>query len=238
MVSFILPAHNEEHYLTATLRAVQASAEALQLDYEIVVVDDASTDATAARAQTLGCRVVAANLRKISAVRNAGARAAGGEWLVFVDADTTVHSALIGQALTALRAGAVGGGASAKFAGRIPVYARLLTAALNRFSRIFHLAYGCFLFCRRDAFEAAGGFDESLYGGEEWALSRALRKQGRFVILPATVVTSGRRLRAYSAFEILRIFGGLVLGGTRAVRRRDKTAMWYEPRRTDPDRTG
>ena len=63
---------------------------------------------------------------------------------------------------------------------------------------------GCFLFSTRAAFEAVGGFDETLYASEELTLCRALQKQGEFVILRESVLTSGRKVRTYSGGELLR----------------------------------
>ena len=48
VISFVVPAYNEEKYLPATLASIHAAASALGLSYEIVVANDASTDATAA----------------------------------------------------------------------------------------------------------------------------------------------------------------------------------------------
>ena len=72
MISFIVPAHNEERYLGRTLHSIRAAAAALERPYEIIVVDDASTDGTAAVAESHGARLVQVHLRQISAVRNAG----------------------------------------------------------------------------------------------------------------------------------------------------------------------
>ena len=58
-LSFVIPAHNEEHELPDSLHAIRAAAEASKETYEIIVADDASTDATAAIAQRFGARVVA-----------------------------------------------------------------------------------------------------------------------------------------------------------------------------------
>jgi glycosyltransferase involved in cell wall biosynthesis len=234
MISFIVPAHNEEANLPSSLAAIHAAAKALSEPYEIVVADDASTDRTAAVAAELGARVTQAGQRKISAARNAGARAALGGFFLFVDADTWVSEPLVRAAVDALRAGAAGGGSAARFEGRLPIYAGPLGVAMNAFSRLAKLAYGCFVFARRDAFFAAGGFDETLYAAEEWALSRALRKQGRFVILRQTVVTSGRKLRTHSGWEVFKLFAGIALTGRRGLRRRKAKDMWYGPRRADP----
>jgi glycosyltransferase involved in cell wall biosynthesis len=234
VISFIVPAHDEERYLPATLRSIHEAAKALGEPYEIVVADDASTDGTAALAASLGARVTPAGQRKISAARNAGARAASGDLFLFVDADTAVTAPLVRGAVDALRAGAAGGGAAARFEGRLPWYAGPLGVAFNVFSRLAKLAFGCFIFARRDAFFAAGGFDERLYAAEEWALSRALRKQGRFVILRQTVMTSGRKLRAYSGWEVFKLFAGIALTGPRGLRKRKAKDLWYGPRREDP----
>jgi hypothetical protein len=89
-LSFVVPAHNEEHELPETLRAIRRAADSAKESYELIVVDDASTDSTAAIAQQFGARIVPVNRRQIAAVRNAGARESRGEILFFVDADTQI----------------------------------------------------------------------------------------------------------------------------------------------------
>jgi hypothetical protein len=84
------------------------------------------------------------------------------------------------------------------------------------------------------AFRAAGGFDERLFGAEEAALSRALRRQGRFVVLRECVTTSGRKLRAHSAREILGFLARLALAGPKGVQQRKGLEIWYGERRPDP----
>jgi len=101
--------------------------------------------------------------------------------------------------------------------------------------RFGHIASGCFLFCTRHAFEAAGGFDQTLYAAEDVVLSRRLRRLGRFVILREVVVTSGRNLRSHSAFETLRILAGFALRGPGFFRTRH--GPWHGQRRDDPDHT-
>jgi glycosyltransferase involved in cell wall biosynthesis len=235
MISYIIPAHNEERLLSATLRALHAANAAVGEPYEIIVADDSSVDGTAAVAASLGARVVHVMHRQIAATRNAGAKAAHGDRFVFVDADTVVDATVIGAALQALRDGAVGGGAAARFDGRVPPYARILLVAVVWLFRICGWATGCFVFCTRPAFEAAGGFDETLYASEEIAISAALKQQGRFVVLRQTVTTSGRRVRAYSAWELLRVACRLAIRGPSALRSRREVEIWYEKRRRDPD---
>ena len=234
MISFVVPAHNEEQLLPATLQAIHAAAQAAGEPYELIVVDDASTDATAAVAQRHGARVLGVERRQIAATRNAGAAVARGEFLVFVDADTLIDGAVLRAAVAALREGAVGGGCGVRFDGRVPLYGRILTPLLLVAFRWLRLACGCFVFCRRQAFESAGGFDERLFGGEEVVLSRALKKHGRFVVLRQQVVSSGRKMRAHSGWEILRTFGRIALRGQRALQSRRGLELWYGERREDP----
>lgn len=120
LISFIIPAHNEERLLGRTLSAIDQAARALGDPVEIIVVDDASTDRTAGIAHAQGARVVSVTCRQIAATRNAGAREASGETLVFVDADTIVTEAAVRAAIAAMRGGAVGGGCAFRFDGRLP----------------------------------------------------------------------------------------------------------------------
>ena len=233
-ISFIIPAYNEEHLIGRTLSAVGDATHALGEPAEVIVVDDASTDRTAAIAREHGARVVSVHCRQIAGTRNAGARAAVGELLVFVDADTLVTEGAVRAAIAAMRGGAVGGGCAFRFDGPLPLYGRVVAAVAVPLYRVVRFASGCFLFCTREAFRAAGGFDETLFGAEEAALSQALRLQGRFVILRESVTTSGRKLRAYSGREFLILMARLLLGGPKGVRRRAGLDVWYGERRPDP----
>jgi glycosyltransferase involved in cell wall biosynthesis len=234
MISFIVPAYNEERLLGATLDALHAAGRAVGERYELVVADDASTDRTALIAQRHGALLVSVAHRQIAATRNSGAREAHGELFVFVDADTIVNEAVVRCAVEAVRDGAVGGGAAVEFDGAIPLYGRVLLPVMVRLFRAARLAAGCFLFCTRGAFVAVGGFDEAFYGAEELVMSRALRRCGKFVILRQAVITSGRRLRSHSGREMLLLMGRLALRGPKAVKRRQGMELWYAQRREDP----
>ena len=234
MISFIVPAYNEALLIGATLDGLHQAARAVGEDYEIVVVDDASTDDTALIAERYGVRVVSVAHRQIAATRNSGARAAQGELLIFVDADTIVNEAVVRAAFDALRGGAVGGGAAVAFEGAVPLYGRLLLPILVRLFRATRWAAGCFVFCTRAAFVAAGGFDEAFYCAEELVFSRALKRQGRFVVLRQAVTTSGRKLRTHSVREILLLLGRFALGGSRVLKQRHGKDLWYAERREDP----
>lgn len=230
MISFIIPAHNEEALLGRTLASIRAAGGALAEPSEVIVVNDASTDRTGETARASGARVVDVVNRQIAATRNAGARAAVGDRLIFVDADTVVTPRLVKAALGAMSRGCVGGGCLIRLDGRVPLYGRAIELALRVFAPAVGLAGGCFLFCNRTAYTATGGFDESLYATEEVAFASRLKELGRFVILRETVTTSARKLRAHSALGMLRIGVRLALGGMESVRRREGLEFWYGPR--------
>lgn len=233
-LSFVVPAHNEEHELPASLTALRNAAEASQQTCELIVVDDASSDRTAAIAREFGARVVTINRRQIAAARNAGAHAARGEILFFVDADTHIAPGHVTGALAALAQGCTGGGARVDMEGRLPLFTRVLVRAFCIVYFGTGFGAGAFLFARRTAFEEAGGFDEQYFAGEEVYLSLALRKRGRFKILREPVITSARKLRMHRPGVLLGQTFFILLGGRRALRTRKKLALWYDGKRERP----
>jgi glycosyltransferase involved in cell wall biosynthesis len=234
VISYIVPAYNEERLLGRTLIALREAARLAVEPFEMIVVDDGSTDRTPQIAASHGARVVAVRHRHIAAARNAGARAARGGKLVFIDADTRVSAPVLRAAIAAMERGVAGGGCHVDFDGPLPLYARLMIATLHVVMDSFRLAAGCFVFSTREAFAACGGFDERLYGAEEVAISQALKRHGRFVILRERVLTSGRKLRSYSGREVWASLSRLMAGGAPAFRSREALDLWYRPRREDP----
>lgn len=100
-VSIIIPAYNASGTLPACLASVAAAEH--EGPVEIIVVDDASTDDTASIAESLGCLVVRRTSNGGPArSRNAGAKAASGDVLLFIDADTEMRPDTIRQAIQAL----------------------------------------------------------------------------------------------------------------------------------------
>lgn len=234
MISFIVPAYNEELCLAATLDALHTAGRGSSQAYEIVVADDASTDRTAEITLQNNAVLVSVANRQIAATRNAGAKVAKGDWFIFVDADTLVNESVVLAAMQAMRNGAVGGGAGMRFDEPSPLYARLLLKLVVRLFRATGLAAGCFLFCTRNAFDAVGGFNEDYFGAEELVMSRALKQHGNFLILKQTVTTSARKLRTYSLKEVMSLASGIFRRGTKAVKQRDGMDFWYAERRKDP----
>ncbi|MFU8848947.1 MAG: glycosyltransferase [Opitutales bacterium] len=238
--SVILPAFNEAGELPSTLSAVKTAMVAQNAPGEIIVVDNNSTDDTAAVAQTHGAdHVVFEPVNQIARARNAGAAQSRGQHLIFVDADTRISAALLKESLRRLESGRfVGGGAVIHFEGPISAIGRFGISLWERISRLTQTAAGSYLFCRAEAFRAVGGFDERLYAGEEVRLSRLLKKWGRQqnlrfeIIRSAPAQTSARKLKWYSGPQILGWVFFMMLFPL-AVRSRKLCGFWYKRPKVD-----
>lgn len=213
--SIIIPSYNEEAVLEYTLDQLKIAMATILLNGEIIVTDNNSTDRTANIARNAGVKVVFEPVNQISRARNTGARQARGRYLVFVDADTVIPPTLLQTALHNLESGQYcGGGATVTMDAHIQGLAKKMVDTWNTLSRHFRLAAGCFVYVRRDDFEACGGFSEQVYASEEIWLSRCLKHQGRkngrqfCIITESSAITSGRKLLWHSyAYQIILMLG-------------------------------
>ena len=231
-LSFVVPAYNEAQHLPATLAALRKAGEASGRSWEIVVTDNASTDATAELARAHGARVVAEPFRQIARARNRGAAEASGRYLLFVDADTLISTTLAHAALEALDSGkVVGGGSVLQFDGK-GLLPRLLIAPWNLASRHLRLAAGSFVFCLKEAWVESGGFDERLYASEEIWFSLALKRWGKPRALSFEVLegnppqTSARKVKGWGTAGFLLQFLLLNLRPW-LLRSRRACFLWY-----------
>ena len=93
-ISLVVPAFDEARPLPRLLASVERARERHpggSEAVEVIVADNASTDATASIARAAGCRVARVEKRRIGAVRNGGAALAQGRVLAFADADLVLH---------------------------------------------------------------------------------------------------------------------------------------------------
>ena len=240
-VSVVLPAFNEEKLLPAALASVKAAASAFTArgwEWECVVCDNNSTDGTAAVARAGGATVVFEPVNQIGRARDAGARAATGEWLVFIDADSTPSAELFASIATRIAEGrALAGGSTVELEPGTPRYARFVCGFWNLWSRLAGWAAGSCVWVEASAFRAVGGFGTEYYAGEEVFLSRRLkslaRRSGRrFVILADHPLrTSSRKLKLYTLTEAGRFFFRMLFTAGRAAKRPENCEIWYDGRR-------
>lgn len=200
-------------------------------------MNDASTDATAEVARRHSATVLDVHHRQIAATRNSGGRAARGERLFFVDADTIINARAVASALRYMDHGAAGGGAPVSTDGVTPLYIRLVCILSVPLAKLAGFTGGAFMFCTREAFVATGGFNERLYWAEEGAFALALKREGRFMVTWDRVVTSGRRFRTLSARQLF-ITGVRMALSPRKIftRRASVEKIWYDSNRANDDK--
>jgi glycosyltransferase involved in cell wall biosynthesis len=239
-ISIVVPAFNEEKSLPGTLSAIKDALTAFQESQwhsEIIVCDNNSTDATAAIARESGARVVFEPINQISRARNCGASVAAGNWLVFVDADSTPSRELfsaMGQSMSQSKT--IGGGSTVQMAP-LPFWATILVGTWNLLSRVNRWMAGSFIFCEKQAFLDLNGFDNELFVSEEIDFSRRLkrlarRQQKKVVILHRhPLLTSPRKLHLYRIRESFRFVVSLLTQGGKAFRDRSTCFPWYDGRR-------
>jgi glycosyltransferase involved in cell wall biosynthesis len=239
-ISIVVPAYNEARGLPATLASIRRATAALDArgwSHELIVCDNNSTDGTADVARAGGATVVFEPYNQISRARNAGAAAAAGDWLVFVDADSHPSPELVTDVADAIAAGrCVAGGATITLDGGTPL-GLAVVALWNVISRVRRLAAGSFIFCEAAAFRDVGGFSLELFATEELELftrlKRLARATGRTIVIlhRHPLVTSDRKARLYSKRELARSLLKSMLTLGRTMKNRDDCYPWYDGRR-------
>ncbi len=204
-VSVVIPARNEEHYVEGSLRSVAAQEYPLER-VECIVVDNGSSDGTARKVQEyasqhpeLALSVVPEGTAGVAAAKNSGARAARGEVLVFLDADSSMERPLIADIVAQYRAGDP--------AGCVRIVADsddFLDRAFFWVMELGKILFGIrtsMMYCRRSLFWEVGGFRQELRVAEDLdLLSRVqdhLKRNGGgqvSYITSSSILTSPRRL--------------------------------------------
>jgi glycosyltransferase involved in cell wall biosynthesis len=239
-VSIIVPAFNEERLISGSLERINEAMPAFlakQWETELIVCDNNSTDSTAELARAAGAKVVFEPINQIARARNAGAAAASGDWLIFIDADSYPSRELFAEAAEEIETGTcLGGGCTLRLEGDYRV-GKAITGLWNRISRFGRLAAGSFIFCEAAAFRAVGGFSLELFAGEELDLSAKLKKRARelgrrIVILHRhPLLTSARKIHLYTLREHLQFMMRAALWRQRVLHSRAECHTWYDGRR-------
>jgi lipopolysaccharide/colanic/teichoic acid biosynthesis glycosyltransferase/GT2 family glycosyltransferase len=194
LYSVIVPAYQAADSLGLCLDALNAQTVARDL-YEVIVVDDGSTDGTGEIAQQAGARVIAQRNAGPAAARNAGAAAGRGDLLLFTDADCVPVPGWIAALAVPF--------ADERVAGAKGTYLTSQRALVPRFTQLeyedrydrmagvesidfvdtYSAAY------RRDIFLANAGFDPAFRFDEDQEFSFRLTEKGyRLVFAPAAQV--------------------------------------------------
>ncbi|MBW2974640.1 glycosyltransferase [Candidatus Woesearchaeota archaeon] len=208
MLSIIIPAYNEEHYLPALLSSIKKQN---LKNIEIIVADNSSRDRTRQIARKFGCRVVKGGKRP-GIGRNNGAKIAKGSLLLFLDADCCLKPGFIRGILKEFRKKDLG------VAGCFlrPMSDRLVDRAyfsiFNTFTKLSEKTSpslgGCCILVKRDIHRKIGGFDEDIRLLEEHDYVKRCRRYGRFRIISRKIDTSVRR---FDEFGRIKVGSALVL---------------------------
>ena len=185
--SIILPVLDEAEIIEEALRRLRRQAP----EAEILVVDGGSRDDTVRRAAAY-CRVLKSERGRANQL-NRGARAAGGDWVLFLHADTRLPDNFLAAMEAAERRGLHVGAFRLRIAGSHPLLplSSLGANLRSRFRRIFLGDQAMFI--RRELFQELGGFPvQPLL--EDYAFSLRLKRRPiPFYLSPLKVETSGRR---------------------------------------------
>jgi glycosyltransferase involved in cell wall biosynthesis len=239
-ISVVVPAFNEEKLLGSTLSAIKSAASPWQArgwSWELIVCDNNSSDRTAEIARAEGARVVFEPINQIARARNAGAAAASGDWIVFVDADSHPSPGLFADVADAIDTGRYIAGGATVTLDSPALSLRLFVGLWNLLSRARRWCAGSFIFCRASAFRQIGGFSPELFVSEEIDLSKRLHQlakaeRKRLVILHRhPLVTSARKLKLYGHWGHLRFLARLVIYRRQVLRTREQCHLWYDGRR-------
>jgi glycosyltransferase involved in cell wall biosynthesis len=194
----VVPALDERADLERNLRAIGRAAQAIHTDPEVIVVVPSPDSAHLRVAESTGARVVMTERSGIAAARNCGARLATGQILVTIDADRLMSPVAFAEIERFLALGCYVGGGAIQHVERHSL-AIDVAMVITRFTTYLNGLGGGMYWCRRDDFEAIGGFDERVMTVDDLDFARRLRDHGmhtgrKFVNLrQAAVTTSCRR---------------------------------------------
>ena len=194
-ISIIIPTLNEAAAIVRTVSPLEGVE-----NLEVIVVDGGSVDETAELARSRGAKVIQSDPGK-AVQMNTGAKAAAGDILVFLHADTLLPDHFSHQIVSALNQTGVAAGAFRLSINSTRAGIRIIERMANLRSRLLQLPYGDqALFMRRVLLEEIGGFPE-LPIMEDFILIRRLKRKGKIVIVPAAVLTSPRRWLHMGVFK-------------------------------------
>jgi len=236
----IIPAYNEALLLPRLLDTIDVAraryAAGLET-IEVILANNASTDRTADIAAARGCRVVNIAPRVIAAVRNGGAAAATGSILAFVDADMQVHPETFNAIDVALMDPAIIGGATGIVPERWSVGIATVFGVLKSYAALSKIDAGV-TFCRRQAFQDMGGYDERRSFAEDLDFLLRLKRLGRSrgqrlaQVHAAKAVFSMRKFDRYGDWHWLTKMAPLAASVVRRPHARGDVVRqyWYEGR--------
>jgi glycosyltransferase involved in cell wall biosynthesis len=184
-VSVVVPCYNGGRFIDDLVKCLRA--QTFQ-DFELIVVDDGSTDDTPAKLATLDptIQVVRQANAGPGAARNTGYRRARAGLIFVMDCDDTIEPTFLEETVGALRAAAPDVGFVFSHEQKVGHRLQINRTYFKLFDQLFINRVPCCMVVRRQAWEAVGGFDASMRDGyEDWEFTIALGRAGyRGLVVP------------------------------------------------------
>lgn len=243
--SIIIPAYNEARLLPRLLDSIEIAASSYgRHEVEVIVADNLSTDKTPVIAASKGCRVVSVKKRRIAAARNEGAKTANGEILCFIDADSELHPDTFHRIDEAMRNDSIIAGATGVFLERRSIGLLATYLMMLPFLWLTGMDTGV-VFCRREDFDAVGGYNENLFYAEDVVFLYSLKRRGAVKRQYLTRLSGVKALGCTRKFDengdwhyfpmIAKSLAILIRKGMRVFVTQDDlpglTDYWYRPQR-------
>jgi glycosyltransferase involved in cell wall biosynthesis len=233
--SILIPARNEEGHIPGCLESIKAAAEPFPHQVEIVVALNRCTDRTEEIAVQHGAKAVHDASKNLAKIRNTAAKAASGEILVTIDADSRMTSNMLVEIDRLLQTGKYIGGGVMIWPERWSL-GIIMTALVVAPLLVRHRVSGGLFWCLREDFEAIGGFGEHLSSLEDIDFAKRLKAHGKrdgrryATITKAHIITSCRKFDAFGDWYLLknpRLLGRLLGGRSQE----DANRYWYDVER-------
>tara|TARA_R100001015_G_C4621394_1_gene178579 strand:- start:1287 stop:1973 length:687 start_codon:yes stop_codon:yes gene_type:complete len=225
MISFIIPAYNEEKYIKSCISSIQIASR--NYEYETIVVNDNSSDKTKEIALKNGAVVIDVNYRHIGKVRNAGARSAKGNLLVFIDADTCILSTVLTEIVNnknKYKAGCAFGKYYDLYSNKYCLFCMNLYTWVMK--NLWRTGFGYFMWCNAKDFNK--GFSEDLYIFEDKHFVRSFKSK-EFYFGKQRVLTSGRKVRTHNFLnKLVPFFIKYCFKGKKLLKDKNELDIWYD----------
>ena len=206
-ITVVIPCKNEEKYIGNILEDLE-----FQYGFEgtrIIIADAGSTDATLAvieaAKEELQLNIEVIKGGSVSVGRNAGARLANTEFVIFIDADTRlldnriiseIYLSMFSKDLFTCKVASVKG----------DIMSSLMFKSFNFIQKRMKETFstGMLMAIRKSVFDELGGFDETIHQSEDYLLTRKILKS-RFKILPYYIGQDDRRFKKMGYFGMIRM---------------------------------
>lgn len=204
-VSVVIPAFNEEKYIGETLFSLLRSEQATDINYEVIVVDNNSTDKTVELAQKfsygMDLKIIKEEKQGRGAARARGFAQAQGEIILSADADTIFYKGWVETLTNAIKGDVIAVTTSCKIVDSNSLTNVLFNFLQPIFMVLYRIFFGHFWLSGfsfgilKEVYQKSGGFDPNLDGQEDIELGFKVSKLGKIKFINNPVIFSGRRFK-------------------------------------------